>query len=300
MFAFLHNNPDVVLEFSGNEKLQEEIQDFAPKDLPCFHRNGTITGTVTVTPPAGKIVSHRAINLILFGEYRNEKKQPLTRFFQRTQCLAPPGDLTHELKYDFKFENMNLPTNTYYGTKINAIFGIELRVVHRISDFVHEKQFIALSYDSYPLKTTIHNEVGIRNILHVEFIFPKQAYDAREAVVGAAYFILVKLRIVHMKMNIYRVESYESDTSAFKESTILKSYEILDGAPVRGDHIPIRIFLDDSNIWPYHSFVGSELKVDHYLRVEMVDENGKKYFKRMKIYFSRFKPQQKEKKTTSR
>lgn len=290
MLSFIHTNPAVSIDIPGNAHLMEEIKSFLPEGLVAYHRGDSISGTVEITPPAGKTISHKSINLTVFGEFRNEKKKPIERFFQRTQCLQPPGNLTATLKTDFTFPNLNLPTNTYYGTVVDAIFGIEVRVVHRVSDFVIEKEFVSLSYETYPLKTSLHNEIGMKNILHVEFVFPRQAYDAREAVIGTAYFILVKLRIVFIRMMIYRNEIFNSDSMYLKRKTVLKTYEILDGAPVRGDHIPIRIYMADSDIWPFHNFTGSHLEVEHYMRIEMTDENGKNYYKRMKIYFNRFKP----------
>lgn len=291
MLSFLHVNPEIIIEIPGNQKLMDEIKDFSPPDIVAYYRSDTITGKVTIKPPPGKKVSHKSIMLTVFGEFRGDttNKEVYERFYERTQCLMPPGDLVNELSTDFTFENINLPTNTYYGTAINALYGVEVRICHRISDFVVEKQFIGLSYATYPLKTTLHNEVGIKNVLHVEFIFPRQAYDAREPIVGAACFILVKLRIVFMRMNIFRSEVFNSETSYFKKKTLLKTYDILDGAPVRGDFIPIRIFMGDIDLWPYQHFKGSTLEVEHYLRVEMSDENGKKYFKKMKVYFNRFR-----------
>ncbi len=94
-----------------------------------------------------------------------------------------------------------------------------------------------------------------------------------------------------MSISVYRNETYESDSTFFKKRTVVKTYEIMDGAPVRGDNIPIRVFLSDSDIWPFFPFPQSHLKVEHYLRVQMIDENGKKYFKRMKIRFDRFAPE---------
>ena len=63
----------------------------------------------------------------------------------------------------------------------------------------------------------------------------------------------------------------------------------MDGAPCRGDHTPIRIYMGETGFWPFQSFKGSPLKVEHYLRAMMVDENGKQYFKRMKLEFGRYK-----------
>ena len=64
----------------------------------------------------------------------------------------------------------------------------------------------------------------------------------------------------------------------------------MDGAPVRGDHTPLRFYLADQPIWPFKKFPGAALEVDFYLRVMMVDENDKAYFKRMPIEFGRYLP----------
>jgi vacuolar protein sorting-associated protein 26 len=123
----------------------------------------------------------------------------------------------------------------------------------------------------------------------VEFIFPKRYFGSHEAVVGAVYFTLVKLRIVYMTMTLYRVEEYRADLTTLQSREILKTFDIMDGAPVRGEMIPIRIYMGDLNIWPYLDFNGSALKAEHYLRVKMIDENGTPYCKRMMVHFGRYR-----------
>jgi vacuolar protein sorting-associated protein 26 len=68
----------------------------------------------------------------------------------------------------------------------------------------------------------------------------------------------------------------------------LKTIELMDGAPVRGELIPVRAFISDINLWPFVSFPGSPLTVEHYFRVSMEDENGKQYGKRLPIDFGRY------------
>ena len=91
-----------------------------------------------------------------------------------------------------------------------------------------------------------------------------------------------------MQLNLYRVESYNSEDTVFKKKTLVKQFEIMDGPPVRGECIPIRIFLANEKIWPFIPFRGCPLKVEHYLRAQLTDENGKGYFKRLKLEFIRY------------
>ena len=288
MFSFLHVNPEVSISFNSNEEMDKHLFKIHPDiKLSCFTNNDTISGNLSIIPPNGKTISHKGIVISIFGEIRNDKNEQLSRFMQQTNCLQAPGDLSIPFKGDFCFYDVKMSTSTYFGTIVNIVYGVEIRLVHRISDFVYEQQYIALNFTQNNDYTPIHNEIGIRNVLHLEFVFPKAVFDAQECLIGCVYFILVKLRIIHMTVQVYRNEVFDSGVDYFQKITLLKEYEILDGAPVKGDSVPIRLFMAESDIWPYHEFPKSPLTIDHYLKVQMTDENGKKYFKRLKINFDR-------------
>jgi vacuolar protein sorting-associated protein 26 len=286
--SFLYPTPNVTIKFASNEALAQQCREFTSIDLPFFSGTDAVTGTISIDPPPGKSISHKGISVELFGEFRNDKDVPITRFFTRKQVLRPEGEFRELLPLDFKFENLNFPCSTYLGTAVNAVYGLELRVVRRLSDHVTQSNFVVALFHERPAAVPQHKEVGITNLLHVEFVFPELFYDVRDAVVGSVYLILIKLRLTEMSLILYRQETCEVDTVSIKQRTQLKRMEIMDGAPVKGDLIPIRFFLAESDMWPFQQFKGSVLKVEHYLRAEMIDENGKHYYKRMTLQFDRF------------
>jgi hypothetical protein len=53
-------------------------------------------------------------------------------------------------------------------------------------------------------------------------------------IVGKIYFLLVRIKIKHMELEIRRRESTGSGPNTYNESETLAKYEIMDGAPVRG------------------------------------------------------------------
>ncbi len=61
----------------------------------------------------------------------------------------------------------------------------------------------------------------------------------------------VRIKLKHMEIEIRRRESTGSGSNARSESDTLAKYEIMDGAPVRGEIIPIRSAspLAPWNIW---------------------------------------------------
>lgn len=128
----------------------------------------------------------------------------------------------------------------------------------------------------------------MRNLLHLEFVFPSQYIDCRGVLTGSVYFIMVKIRIIHMSLALYRLETYAGEDEFIKKKVMLRNAEIMDGAPVRGDHIPIRFYVGNVSVWPFTVFRSSQLSVEHYFRASIVDENGKTYFKKLKVELYRF------------
>ena len=83
-------------------------------------------------------------------------------------------------------------------------------------------------------------EVGIEDCLHIEFEYDKARYHMKDVVVGRIHFLLVRIKLKHMEIEIRRRETTGAGTSAHSETETLAQYEIMDGAPVRGESIPIR------------------------------------------------------------
>jgi len=80
--------------------------------------------------------------------------------------------------------------------------------------------------------------------------------------VGKIYFLLVRIKvkpflgpsasrkltrihfqIKHMELSIIRRETTGTAPNQYNESETITKFEIMDGAPVRGETIPIRLFL---------------------------------------------------------
>lgn len=61
-------------------------------------------------------------------------------------------------------------------------------------------------------------------------------------------------------------------------------YEIMDGAPVRGDRIPIRVPLSGLDLSPTLAGAANGLlNVRYFLNLVLVDEEGRRYFKSAEV-----------------
>ena len=282
-------DPIVHVAIEGNPKLKKYGEELLHTNTPVFMQGDMVRGTLEIQPQDGP-VSHKGVQILLVGEFRKPNGDTISRIFTRKQELLPIGEISTTLKTNFTFDNLKFPTSSYKGTVINVVYAIQLIIHQRFSffDFKTEKIFTVLTFNKTPDNAVPqHNEVGIKNVLLIEFIFPNPIIDCTDVLLGSVYFLLVKLRIVSMKLSLIRVETYISDDIYFRKKTVLKEYEVMDGPPVRGDHIPIRFFLGDCDLWPYDEFKGSLLTVSYTIKATLVDENGKNYFKRLNVDIKR-------------
>jgi len=103
-------------------------------------------------------------------------------------------------------------------------------------------------------------------------------------VIGKIYFLLVRIKIKHMEIVIIKRESTGSaGPNQYNESENISKFEIMDGAPVRGESIPIRLFLSPYDLTPTFKSVHNKFSVKYYLNLVLVDEEDRRYFKQQEI-----------------
>lgn len=67
--------------------------------------------------------------------------------------------------------------------------------------------------------------------------------------------------------------------NTFNENETIAKYEIMDGAPVRGESIPIRVFLAGYDLTPTMRDINKKFSVRYHLNLVLVDEEERRYFK---------------------
>lgn len=128
-------------------------------------------------------------------------------------------------------------------------------------------------------------DIGIENCLHIEFEFSKAQYSLKDVIVGRIYFLLTRLKIKHMELSLITRESSGLQPSNYLIDSTAIRYEIMDGSPVKGETIPIRLFLGGYDLIPDMSC--NYFNVKNYLSLVIVDEDGRRYFKQSEIVLYR-------------
>ena len=139
-----------------------------------------------------------------------------------------------------------------------------------------EELWVHNELDLPEINHSIKMEVGIEECLHIEFEcvfvfspfylydkslntllslciyfilfffssrrYNKSKYHLKDIVLGKIYFLLVRIKIKHMELAIIRREQSGQAPNVLNESETLTKFEIMDGAPVRGESIPVGTF----------------------------------------------------------
>ena len=135
---------------------------------------------------------------------------------------------------------------------------------------------------AYPeANSSIKMEVGIEDCLHIEFEYNKSKYHLKDAIIGKIYFLLVRIKVKYMELAIIKREII-GDNAQNETETVAK-YEIMDGAPVKGESIPIRLFLGGYDLTPTMRDVHKKFSCKYYLNLVLVDEEERRYFKQQEI-----------------
>ena len=164
----------------------------------------------------------------------------------------------------------------------------------------------------------IKMEVGIEDCLHIEFEYEKRCYHLHDVICGKINFLLVRIKIKHMELAVIRRETSGEGvalsaamsgggggaggsgggggggaTTGAKgdmqnivtETQTLLKYEIMDGAPVKGELIPVRLYLRGipADVTPTYHAENNRFAVRYFLNLVLVDEEDRRYFKQQEI-----------------
>eukprot|EP00271_Cylindrocystis_brebissonii_P002834 TRINITY_DN13610_c0_g1_i1.p1 TRINITY_DN13610_c0_g1~~TRINITY_DN13610_c0_g1_i1.p1 ORF type:complete len:299 (-),score=55.85 TRINITY_DN13610_c0_g1_i1:1444-2340(-) len=254
--------------------------------VPLFQGQETVSGVVFLEPLPGKRVEHTGIKIELLGQI--ELYFDRGNFYDFTSLvreLDVPGEIIDRKSYPFEFSNVEMQYESYNGVNVRLRYILKVTVGRNYAtNIVKEKDFWVRNVAIPPeINNSIKMEVGIEDCLHIEFEYSKSKYHLKDVIVGKIYFLLVRIKIKHMEVEIRRRESTGSGPNTYNESETVAKYEIMDGAPVRGESIPLRLFLSPYDLTPTYRNINNKFSVRYYLNLVLVDEEDRRYFKQQEV-----------------
>uniref|UniRef100_A0A3Q0RDN8 VPS26, retromer complex component A n=1 Tax=Amphilophus citrinellus TaxID=61819 RepID=A0A3Q0RDN8_AMPCI len=262
---------DVLLNDAENRRTAElKTEDGKVEKHYLFYDGESVSGKVNLNvKQGGKRLEHQGIRIEFVGQIELfSDKSNTHEFVDLVKELALPGELTQNRSYDFEFMQVEKPYESYTGANVRLRYFLRVTIVRRLSDLVKEYELIVHQLATYPdVNNSIKMEVGIEDCLHIEFEYNKS-----------------KIKIQHMELQpVYFLTTTETETVA--------KYEIMDGAPVKGESIPIRLFLAGYDLTPTMRDVNKKFSVRYFLNLVLVDEEDRRYFKQQEIVLWRKAPE---------
>ncbi|OEL12788.1 Vacuolar protein sorting-associated protein 26A, partial [Dichanthelium oligosanthes] len=239
--------------------------------VPSFQSLDTIAGEVSIAPVPGKRLEHTGVKIEMLGQIVRE--------------LEVPGEIYERKTYPFEFATVEMPYDSYNGTNVRLRYILKVTIGRNyVGNIVETRDFCVRNYSPVPtINNSIKMEVGIEDCLHIEFEYSKSKYHLKDVIVGKIYFLLVRIKIKNMELEIRRRESTGSGPNTYVESETLAKFELMDGAPVRGESIPVRLFLTPYELTPTFHNINNKFSVKYYLNLVLVDEEDRRYFKQQEI-----------------
>ncbi|KAG7166660.1 Vacuolar protein sorting-associated protein 26B-like [Homarus americanus] len=245
---------EIQLDGSDTRKMAEMKTEDGKKERYFLYYDGeSVSGKVNVNlKKPGSRLEHQGVKIEFVGQielyYDRGNHHEFTSLVKE---LARPGELPHNTSFDFEFNQVEKPYESYSGTNVRLRYFLRVTIVRRLSDIAREMDLLVHTLSSYPeMNNSIKMEVGIEDCLHIEFEYNKSKYHLKDVIVGKIYFLLVRIKIKHMEIAIIKRETTGSGPNTFNENETIAKYEIMDGAPVRGESIPIRVFLAGYDLTP--------------------------------------------------
>lgn len=265
--------------------IQEDIQ------LPIFQSIEPIKGTVTVAPVEGeKKIDHDGITCEFIASMEiNAERSVKNNFLSVIKEFEQKGCITSSKTYNFDFSNVRKEIESYYGSNVKIRYLIQVKI-HRTGplSITQEREYVVRVVQTEPeIKRNLKLEVGVPGQLHIEFEYSKNNYHLQDVIIGKISFLECRLKIKNMEVMILKKETAFLDANAWNDSDSLQKFEVMDGTPVRGEVIPIRLYLQPLNLTPTYPTINSSFQVRYFINIIIYDEDDRRYFKQQEITFWR-------------
>jgi len=260
------------------------LPDGKKETVPLFIENETLKGLVKINLESGsKKVEHTGIKIALVGSIKATSGN-VHDFLSVVKELEPAGELKESKTYSFEFENVERTHESYSGINISLNYYLKVTIYRSITNITKQMEFWVQNYANPPeTNANIKMEVGIEDCLHIEFEYNRSKYHMKDVIIGKIYFLLVRLKIKNMNLSLIKRETTGTGLDMYNENRTLSKFEIMDGAPVKGEAIPVRLFLGGFELTPTYKDVCNKFSVSYILNLVLVDEDDRRYFKQREI-----------------
>lgn len=264
-------------------------QDGEKIKIPAFYDKEDVSGEVLISLTS-KSFDHNGVKIELLGIIESTTETTITsQFITLSKELEPAGTLRNQhSKFKFTFNNVEKSYETYHGVEIELKYLLRVIIVSTLRNLTWEREIGVLHPNPRDILNVLNDpinlEVGIDEWLHLTFELDKTKYGTKDLVTGRVNFKIISMRLKSMSLEVVRKESL---IGSFVDQALLCKYEIMDGAPVKNECVPIRFFLSPYELTPTYPNVNNKFSVQYFINLVLIDGDDKRYYKQTEIILYR-------------
>ncbi|OHT06911.1 Vacuolar protein sorting-associated protein 26A [Tritrichomonas foetus] len=232
--------------------------------------------------------NHRGIEFEFATEFTPKSGKTL-KYCSNTLRIAEAGTITGS--QEFNLPQCEIPVNcqTYVGESFSLRHWVRITVKKLIGSVDYEKEIRSYNV-MHPSKKfdPICVRVAVSDAIRIDLIISRRQFEVGDVITGAAHFLLINLKVKSFTITFMAQEYTEANGRTIKNKHKIGTWEISDGAPVKGEIIPFRLFLDPLKLDPSCANPQKGYSVTHLLRFTVLTMSDERYFKDLQIKLNKW------------
>ncbi|GIQ83523.1 vacuolar protein sorting protein 26 related protein [Kipferlia bialata] len=289
IYRFLQSPVDIDVKLDcSKESIKLKQSNGTINAIPVVVGPCLLSGMLTLTPK-GKNIHYKGIALELLARVELLYLQADSVEVQTLRTvLCEGGTLEDVVEIPFSLPAASMGFESCYGQYLRMHYQLRA-VVLRDGAFdistVHE--FVVHLPSPPPrLLPPLSLEIGSdEDGLLLEFVFERGIYSIYDTIRGRVTFLSLDQSSVSLRSMLVRLvrrESYGQGVWVPYEDVVAE-YEVMEGMPVAGDTIPIRVHLAQLSLSPSQEKVANRFSVSYELQLICVAKDGRPFFKGIDI-----------------
>lgn len=241
---------------------------------------------MTIHVPNRMRLEHTGIQISLCGDVVDfTNGTTIHSFLEETRQLEKAGVIMGIKTLKYSFKKVSKRYESYYGINVRVRYYLRVVATRPMGpNLTEERDVWIIKKDKEPTSNrNIKMEVGLEEYLHIEFQYDKEKYHLEDVVCGQIHFVLARIPLMHMDIELIRKEIVSSGGNEVIESEVVGTFEIMDGMPARDEIIPVRMYLCPYDLSPSFSNLLNLLSVRYYINLVLIDAEGHRFFKQQEI-----------------
>lgn len=287
----------------------DDMQSRTRERFPLYGWKEAVKGCAVLTP-TGSSYSHSGVLIELIGTVSVFTDQEIKKVFLHQQRRFEADTVSRPTPFDFEFAGPK-EYESYRGISAAVSYKVKVTVSRPVKSVSQKEEIWVTRVDeetsdanaasgqkrsSYFREESfgpqsVAMEVGVDNLVHIEFRYNKKLFHLNEQVLGKVTFKAADMDIQYGEVGLVKKEYIGIDSTSF-ESETLQKFEVMEGTPIVGEVVPIRLYLNSvPRLTPTYANVYNCFKVLYYLNLVLVTGENKRYFKQQEVTLYRARGQ---------